>query len=49
MLVQQLPYSGDEVLSMELWNIEKEYLDAGLQYICGVDEAGAGPLCTPRR
>ena len=32
---------------MELWNIEKEYLDAGLQYICGVDEAGAGPLAGP--
>lgn len=29
---------------MELWNIEKEYLDAGLTYVCGVDEAGAGPL-----
>ena len=32
---------------MELWTIEKEYLDAGLQYICGVDEAGAGPLAGP--
>lgn len=32
---------------MELWSIEKEYLDAGLQYICGVDEAGAGPLAGP--
>ena len=32
---------------MELWNIEKEYLDAGLLYICGVDEAGAGPLAGP--
>ena len=32
---------------MELWNIEKEYLDAVLQYICGVDEAGAGPLAGP--
>ena len=32
---------------MELWNIEKEHLDAGLEYICGVDEAGAGPLAGP--
>ena len=32
---------------MELWNIEKEYLDAGLSYVCGVDEAGAGPLAGP--
>ncbi len=32
---------------MELWNIEKEYFDAGLTYICGVDEAGAGPLAGP--
>ena len=32
---------------MELWNIEKEYLDAGVPYVCGVDEAGAGPLAGP--
>ena len=32
---------------MDLWNIEKEYLDAGLTYVCGVDEAGAGPLAGP--
>lgn len=32
---------------MELWNIEKEHLDVGLEYICGVDEAGAGPLAGP--
>ena len=32
---------------MELWNIEKEYLDAGLACVCGVDEAGAGPLAGP--
>ena len=25
----------------------KEYLDTGLQHICGVDEAGAGPLAGP--
>lgn len=32
---------------MELWNIEKEYLDTGYTYVCGVDEAGAGPLAGP--
>jgi len=32
---------------MELWNIEKSCFDKGLQYICGVDEAGAGPLAGP--
>lgn len=32
---------------MELWNIEKEYLDAGVANVCGVDEAGAGPLAGP--
>ena len=32
---------------MELWNIEKEYFEAGLQSVCGVDEAGAGPLAGP--
>ena len=32
---------------MELWNIEKEHFDAGLAYVCGVDEAGAGPLAGP--
>ena len=32
---------------MELWDIENEYLGAGLQYVCGVDEAGAGPLAGP--
>lgn len=32
---------------MELWDIEKKYLDAGVENICGVDEAGAGPLAGP--
>lgn len=32
---------------MELWNIEKELFEAGVEYICGVDEAGAGPLAGP--
>ncbi len=32
---------------MELWSIEKEQFDAGIKYVCGVDEAGAGPLAGP--
>ena len=32
---------------MELWSIEKEQFDAGIAYVCGVDEAGAGPLAGP--
>lgn len=32
---------------MELWNIEKSHFGKGMQYICGVDEAGAGPLAGP--
>lgn len=29
------------------WAIEEEYLKSGVAYICGVDEAGAGPLMGP--
>ena len=28
----------------DLWRIERECFDAGVQLVCGVDEAGAGPL-----
>ena len=31
----------------ELWTIEKECFDRGIKLICGVDEAGAGPLMGP--
>ena len=31
----------------ELWNIENEYFDRGVELVCGVDEAGAGPLMGP--
>ena len=31
----------------ELWNIEKEYFAKGVTLMCGVDEAGAGPLMGP--
>ena len=30
-----------------MWEIENSYFDAGVQIICGVDEAGRGPLAGP--
>lgn len=30
-----------------MWEIEEKYFDQGLQYVCGVDEAGRGPLAGP--
>lgn len=32
---------------MELWTYEQEAWEAGTQTVCGVDEAGAGPLAGP--
>ena len=32
---------------MDLWNYEREYSDNGYSIICGVDEAGRGPLAGP--
>lgn len=32
---------------MSLWDIEMELLDSGIETICGVDEAGRGPLAGP--
>jgi ribonuclease HII len=32
---------------VDMWRIEKEYFSDGIQYICGVDEAGRGPLAGP--
>ena len=29
------------------YSIEQEWLQKGYQYVCGVDEAGRGPLCGP--
>ena len=31
----------------DMWMIEQEYFDKGIQLICGVDEAGRGPLAGP--
>ena len=32
---------------MELWSIENELIDSGCGLMCGVDEAGRGPLAGP--
>ncbi|MBR2667252.1 MAG: ribonuclease HII [Oscillospiraceae bacterium] len=32
---------------MDLWKEEREYISRGIRLICGVDEAGAGPLAGP--
>ena len=32
---------------MNLWTYEQEQWDCGIQTVCGVDEAGAGPLMGP--
>ena len=32
---------------MELWNLENEIYDSGVSPLCGVDEAGRGPLAGP--
>ena len=32
---------------MEFWKVEQEYFDQGFHTICGVDEAGRGPLAGP--
>lgn len=31
----------------DLWAYEKKYIQRGIQYVCGCDEAGAGPLAGP--
>ncbi len=31
----------------DMWAIEKEHFDRGVQILCGVDEAGRGPLAGP--
>jgi ribonuclease HII len=34
-------------LSVDLWTYEREQWAAGYETVCGVDEAGAGPLAGP--
>ena len=34
-------------MSQEMWQIEEEYFAKGVQVICGIDEAGRGPLAGP--
>ena len=29
------------------YTIEKELIDSGFEFVCGIDEAGRGPLCGP--
>ena len=32
---------------IDLWELENEYYDSGVSLLCGVDEAGRGPLAGP--
>ena len=32
---------------MELWDYERQAWNSGAETVCGVDEAGAGPLMGP--
>ena len=34
-------------MAENLWNYEREQWNSGLTALCGVDEAGAGPLAGP--
>lgn len=34
-------------MTMELWTLENEIYDSGVELLCGVDEAGRGPLAGP--
>ena len=34
-------------MTMDLWTYEREQWAAGHETVCGVDEAGAGPLAGP--
>ena len=33
--------------TIDMWAIERDCFDAGYQHVCGVDEAGRGPLAGP--
>ena len=32
---------------IDMWKIENEFYEKGLEFICGIDEAGRGPLAGP--
>ena len=32
---------------IDLWELENELYDSGISTLCGVDEAGRGPLAGP--
>ena len=32
---------------IDMWEFENRYLSEGYKMVCGVDEAGRGPLCGP--
>ena len=34
-------------MSNNMWEIENSYFEKGFRLICGVDEAGRGPLAGP--
>ena len=33
--------------AIDMWEIERSYYEQGMEFICGVDEAGRGPLAGP--
>ena len=37
----------EELRLIELKKIDKEFFDMGMEYVCGIDEAGRGPLAGP--
>ena len=37
----------EEERLLKLKEIDKEFFDMGMQYVCGIDEAGRGPLAGP--
>ena len=45
--LSDVPENRDGVLTMDLWIYEREQWDSSVRTVCGVDEAGAGPLMGP--
>ena len=37
----------EELRLIEMKKIDKEFFDMGMKYVCGIDEAGRGPLAGP--